>query len=128
ELRYTPDVRVRHLVDTTARPSSRIYYTFSRNAVWVALRHLPAHAAAISIARDLALMGVASARAGQLGAYRRGLADAARGRRRAPGGGRAAGGPGGGGPAPPRRRLPARRRLGRGVPARARRHLRERLI
>src|SRR5206468_2233138 len=32
ELVYTPDVRVRHMVDPTVRPSSRIYYTFTRNA------------------------------------------------------------------------------------------------
>jgi len=121
ELRYTPDVRVRHLVDTTARPSSRIYYTFSRNAVWVALRHLPAPAAAASIARDLALMGVASARAGQLGAYRRGLADAARGARAALRTRRVLA-------ASTRRRLAELRRLKPGVLARARRHLRERLI
>src|SRR5205814_9670305 len=78
ELVYTPDVRVRHMVDPTVRPSSRIYYTFTRNAVWVALRtHRPA-AALATIARDLALMGFASARAGQLAAFARGVVDASR--------------------------------------------------
>jgi GT2 family glycosyltransferase len=121
ELVYTPSVRVRHLVDATVRPSSRIYYTFARNAVWVALRNLPGPAAAAAIGRDLALMGFASARAGELGAYRRGLTDAVRGARAAlatrhvlsP---------------DTRARLAEIRRLRPGLVARARRHLRERLI
>src|SRR5262249_2512875 len=71
DLVYTPDVRVRHMVDPTVRPSSRIYYTFMRNAIWVALRnHRPA-AAVASIAQDLALMGTAALRAGEPGAYAR---------------------------------------------------------
>jgi GT2 family glycosyltransferase len=121
DLVYTPAVRVRHLVDASARPSSRIYYTFVRNAVWVALRNLPPAAAGAAIARDVALVGFAAARAGQLAAFRRGLADALRG-------------------APAalatrhplrhatRRRLSHIRRLKPGLVARARRHLRERLI
>jgi len=79
DLVYSPAVRVRHMVDQTVRPSSRIYYTFTRNAIWVALRtHRPA-AALVTIAKDLALMGFASARAGELGAFARGIVDAARG-------------------------------------------------
>jgi GT2 family glycosyltransferase len=121
ELVYTPEVRVHHLVDDSVRPSSRIYYTFVRNAVWVALRNLPVPAATGSIARDLALMGFASARAGQFAAYRRGLLDAVRGA-----------------PAALATRRPlahdTRARLARirslkpGLIARARRHLREQLI
>jgi GT2 family glycosyltransferase len=121
ELRYMPAVRVRHLVDQSVRPSSRIYYTFTRNAVWVALRNLPAAAAAASIARDLALMGFASARAGELGAFRRALVDAARGARAALATRR-----------PLSRETQARlrelRRLKPGLLARALRHARERLI
>jgi GT2 family glycosyltransferase len=120
-LLYTPDVRVRHLVDTTVRPSSRIYYTFARNAVWVALRNLPLPAAAASIARDLALMGFASARAGQLTAFRRALVDAARGAPAALATRRVLS------PAT-RRRLAEIRRLKPGLLARARRHIREPLI
>jgi GT2 family glycosyltransferase len=83
DLVYTPEVRVRHLVDQSMRPSSRIYYTFTRNAIWVALRnHRPVDAAR-SIALDLALMGFAAARAGEIRAYVRGIADAVRGRRAA---------------------------------------------
>src|SRR5882672_6565935 len=78
DLVYSPAVRVRHMVDPTVRPSSRIYYTFTRNAIWVALRtHRPA-AALATIAKDLALMGFASARAGQLAAFARGVVDASR--------------------------------------------------
>jgi GT2 family glycosyltransferase len=121
ELIYSPAVRVRHLVDGSVRPSSRIYYTFTRNAIWVALRNLPPALAAWSIAKDVSLMGVASARAGELGAYRRAIADAISGARTALGSRRAIG------PAT-RRRLRQLHRLKPGVLARVRRHLREPLI
>ncbi|HET7340913.1 MAG TPA: glycosyltransferase [Methylomirabilota bacterium] len=121
ELRYSPAVRVRHMVDATVRPSSRIYYTFTRNALWVALRNLPLPAAAASMAKDLALMGFASARAGELGAYRRGIADAVRGARPALATRRAIA-PG------TRARLREIRRFKPGLLARALRHAREQLI
>jgi GT2 family glycosyltransferase len=121
DLVYMPDVRVRHMVDPTVRPSSRIYYMYTRNALWVALRNHSGARALRSIAQDLALMGFAAARAGELGAYRRGIADAGRGARaalatRAPLS-RAA-----------YARLDAVRRLKPGVLARIRRHASERLI
>lgn len=81
DLVYTPAVRVRHMVDPTVRPSSRIYYTFTRNAIWVALRNHRRGRAVRSIVQDLALMGFAALRAGELGAYRRAIVDAARGAR-----------------------------------------------
>lgn len=121
DLVYTPEVRVIHLCEPSARPSSRIYYTFMRNAVWVALRnHRPGRAAA-SILQDLALMGFTAARAGHLGAWARGLRDAWRGRHaalatRAPLGPDAYA------------RLDAVCRLRPPLPARILRHLRERLI
>jgi len=75
DLVYTPEIRVRHLVEPSVRPSSRIYYTFTRNGLWVALRnHRPARAAA-SIAQDLAFMGFCAARAVELRAYARGVRD-----------------------------------------------------
>lgn len=121
DLVYTPDVRVRHLVDPSVRPSSRIYYTFTRNAVWVALRNYPPATAAASVARDLALMGFAAARAGELAAYRRGLVDAVRGAGRALA------------TRQPLSRITARRlrrirALKPGIAARVARHVRERLI
>jgi GT2 family glycosyltransferase len=76
---YTPDVRVQHMVATSVRPSDRIYYTFVRNAIWVALRNHSAGRAAASIAQDLALVAYCAARAGQTRAYLRGLRDAVRG-------------------------------------------------
>ena len=83
ELVYSPDVQVRHMVDPTVRPSSRIYYTFTRNAIWVALRSYRARAAAASIARDMLLMAYTAARAGELRAWARGVVDAVRGSHRA---------------------------------------------
>jgi GT2 family glycosyltransferase len=121
ELVYTPDVRVRHMVDPTVRPSSRIYYTFTRNAVWVALRNHRGARACRSIVQDLALMGFAALRAGQLGAYRRALVDAARGARQALGTRAPLS-------ADAYARLDAVRALKPGILARVRRHARERLI
>jgi hypothetical protein len=121
DLVYTPDVRVRHMVDPSVRPSGRIYYTYARNAVWVALRNHRSARALRSIVQDLALMGFAALRAGELGAYRRALVDAARGAgaalaTRSPLSSAAY------------RRLRAVRALEPGVLARIRRHARERLI
>ena len=121
ELVYSPAVRVRHMVDDSVRPSSRIYYTFTRNTIWVALRNMPPAMAAYSIAKDLALMGFASARAGHLAAYRRGITDAVKGARAALASrqpiSRAT-----------RRRLGGIHRFKPGVLARIRRHVREPLI
>ena len=83
ELIYSPAVKVRHLVDPSVRPSSRIYYTFTRNAIWVALRNHRVAPAVRTIAQDLALMGFAALRAGELGAYARGVRDAIAGARAA---------------------------------------------
>jgi GT2 family glycosyltransferase len=121
ELVYTPAVRVRHLVDPTVRPSSRIYYTYTRNAVWVALRNHRRSRALASIAQDLALMGFAAARAGELAAYGRALVDAARGARAALDTRAALS-------AEAYARLATIRALKPGIVSRIRRHARERLI
>ena len=121
DLVYSPAVRVRHMVDSTVRPSSRIYYTFTRNAIWVALRtHRPA-AALATIAKDLALMGFASARAGQLAAFARGIVDASRDAGQALRTRRAMS-------RETARRLRAIRALKPSIASRAWRHARERLI
>jgi GT2 family glycosyltransferase len=121
DLLYSPAVRVRHMVDDSVRPSSRIYYTFTRNAIWVALRNQPPAAAVASIAKDVALMGVSAARAGEIGAFGRGIADAVRG---------AGGALATRRPLSPatRARLRQVRALKPGVLARIARHLRERPI
>jgi GT2 family glycosyltransferase len=83
ELIYSPTVKVRHLVDPSVRPSGRIYYTFTRNAIWVALRNHRLGPAVRTIAQDLLLMGFAAARAGELRAFARGVRDAVGGVREA---------------------------------------------
>ena len=121
DLVYTPEIRVRHLVEPSVRPSSRIYYTFTRNALWVALRnHQPARAS-VSILQDLALMGVCATRAGELRAYARGVRDGLRGARAA----LASRSPLS---ADAYARLRTAHAYRPGVVARALRHLRERLI
>lgn len=83
DLVYTPTVKVRHMVDPSVRPSGRIYYTFTRNAIWIALRNHRFGPAARTIAQDLALMGFAAVRAGEVAAYVRGVCDALAGARAA---------------------------------------------
>ena len=113
-----PSARFRQ---ATARPSSRIYYTFTRNAIWVALRSLRPRDAVGAVARDLALMGFAAARAGEMGAWTRGVVDAARGAPQALASRRAMS-------KATARRLRTVRALKPSLLARAVRHVRERLI
>jgi GT2 family glycosyltransferase len=121
DLVYSPTVRVRHMVDPTVRPSSRIYYTFTRNAIWVALRTQRLGDAARSIGRDLALMAFAATRAGEVGAWCRGVVDGVRGARRALRTRQAMS-------KTTAQRLRALRALKPSIVARAARHARERLI
>jgi GT2 family glycosyltransferase len=121
DLVYSPSVHVQHLVDPTVRPSSRIYYTFTRNAMWVALRTQRPPDAACAIVRTLALMGFAAARAGEVGAWCRGVIDGVRGARHALATRQ-------GMSAATARRLRVIRALNPSLAARAARHLRERLI
>lgn len=83
ELLYAPRLQVTHLVSSEARPSSRIYYTYTRNAIWVSLRNHRPLDGARAIARDLALMAFAAARAGEWKSYSRGVRDGLAGWRRA---------------------------------------------
>lgn len=78
-LLYSPRVKVTHLISPDARPSSRIYYTFTRNSIWVSLRNHRPLAAAKAIANDMALMAFASLRRGYLTVYLRAIRDAVRG-------------------------------------------------
>jgi GT2 family glycosyltransferase len=83
DILYAPEIAITHLVSPEARPSSRIYYTFTRNGIWVSLRNHRAWPATVAIARDLALMAFSSARAGHWGSYIRGVRDALAGRKAA---------------------------------------------
>lgn len=121
DLLYSPRVRVTHLVAAEARPSSRIYYTFTRNAIWVALRNRRGLDAARPIGRDLALMAFTSARAGEFRGYVRGLRDGLVGVPRALATRRPMS-------RATSRRLRHIRRLAPGLLAKVRRHLEERLI
>jgi GT2 family glycosyltransferase len=121
ELLYWPQVSVRHLVSSEARPSTRIYYTFTRNSLWIAMRNHRVGSMLLAMTKDLGLMGFSSLRAGQGGAYVRAIADAIGGAREALGSRR------------PLRTETYRhlRRIGSGRPrllSRIGRHLRERPI
>lgn len=73
EILYSPKIAVRHLVSVEARPSSRIYHTFTRNAVWLAIRNHRLGPATRAVALDLALMAFSSLRARQGRTFVRGL-------------------------------------------------------
>ena len=75
ELIYSPQIRVTHLISNESRPPSRIYYNFTRNSIWLAIRHHRPWPAARAVAYDLGLMAFSSIRAGQAPSYLRGLAD-----------------------------------------------------
>jgi GT2 family glycosyltransferase len=83
DLVYSPEIRVQHLVESSARPSSRIYYTFTRNAIWVALRNHRAAPATVVLAQSLAMMAFCALRAGHVGPWARGVIDGVRGARAA---------------------------------------------
>lgn len=85
DLLYSPAIQVTHLVSAEARPAARIYYTFARNAIWVALRNHRPLAAASAILKDLALMAFSSIRAGHGREFLRGLKDGLAGLPRAVG-------------------------------------------
>jgi len=121
ELLYWPGVSVRHLVSEEARPSARIYHTFTRNSLWIALRQHRIAPAALAIAKDLALMGVSSLRAAEPLAFLRGLTEAILGSRKALATRRPMA-------AATYRRLREIRRHAPGVVAKVRRHLAERPI
>jgi GT2 family glycosyltransferase len=83
EILYSPTVRVRHLRSREARGSSRIYYTFTRNSMWIAMRHHRMRSMALALAGDLALMAFTAGRAGESKAFLRGVRDGVAGARRA---------------------------------------------
>ena len=83
DLLYSPSVCVTHLASATARPPTRIYYSFTRNSIWVALRNHRPLAASRAITKDMALMAFSSARAGQWRSYLKGLRDGFGGMRKA---------------------------------------------
>lgn len=120
-LLYTPRVHVTHLVSPAARSSSRIYYTFTRNAIWVSLRNHRPLAALQAIAKDMSLMAFSSVRAGHWQSYVQGLWDGLQGVPQALATRS---------PLPPAayRRLRHLRRLEPGVLAKTLRHWRERPI
>ena len=121
DLVYTPEVRVQHVVESSVRPSSRIYYTYTRNAIWVVLRnHRHAPGAGI-LAQNLAMMAFCAVRAGEARTWVRGVIDGVRGARAALASRRAL--------APDAyARLRELQRFRPSVVARIKRHVRERLI
>jgi GT2 family glycosyltransferase len=78
DLAYWPDVSVTHLASAEARPSSRIYYTFTRNGILVALRNHRPLQALLEIAKTVALMAFAAGRARHWGSFLSGVAAAVR--------------------------------------------------
>lgn len=71
-IRYTPEVGVRHLMSPEAR-SSRPYFLFTRNYIWIAYRDYPKWLALKFLAFRLAMMAYFAARTRNLWSFFRGV-------------------------------------------------------
>lgn len=72
---YRPRITVRHMHSPQARPSSRPFYFYTRNYIWIAARNYnPVHALGY-LGEKLAMMAWFSARSRHLPAFVRGLRD-----------------------------------------------------
>jgi GT2 family glycosyltransferase len=82
-IRYTPHIRVRHLMSAETRTPDRPYYFFTRNYIWIACKDYPPLAGFAYLAWKLSMMLYFSIRCRHLKAYFRGLIDGVRGIARA---------------------------------------------
>ena len=80
-IRYTPEVRVRHLMSPEAR-SSRPYFLFTRNYIWIAYKDYPAWLDLRFLAFRLTMMAYFAARTGHLWSFVTGIWEGIRGCRR----------------------------------------------
>lgn len=78
-IRYTPHIRVRHLMSAETRTPERPYYFFTRNYIWIACKNYPPVAGFSYLLWKLSMMLYFSIRTRHLKAYLRGLSDGVRG-------------------------------------------------
>jgi GT2 family glycosyltransferase len=70
---YTPEIKVRHLMSAEARSSSRSYFLFTRNYVWIAYKDYPLWAGLCFLIFRLAMMAYFARRAREWGNFFKGL-------------------------------------------------------
>lgn len=70
---YTPEIRVRHLMSPEARSTSRPYFLFTRNYIWIAYKNYPLLAAVRFATFRMAMMTYFALRTGHLNSFLRGL-------------------------------------------------------
>jgi len=70
---YTPEIKVRHLMSAEARSSSRSYFLFTRNYVWITYKDYPIWAGLCFLTFRLAMMAYFAHRAKEWDNFSRGL-------------------------------------------------------
>ncbi|MFZ0745161.1 MAG: glycosyltransferase family 2 protein [Terracidiphilus sp.] len=70
---YTPEIKVRHLMSAEARSSSRSYFLFTRNYVWIAYKDYPFWAGLRFVIFRMAMMAYFACRAREWGNFFTGL-------------------------------------------------------
>ena len=79
---YTPEIKVRHLMSPEARSSSRPYFLFTRNYIWIAFKNYPVWSGLRFVSFRLAMMAYFALRTGHLSTFVRGVWDGICGCRR----------------------------------------------
>jgi GT2 family glycosyltransferase len=70
---YTPEIKVRHLMSAEARSSSRSYFLFTRNYIWITYKDYPFWAGFCFLTFRLAMMAYFAGRAKEWGNFSKGL-------------------------------------------------------
>ncbi len=70
---YVPDVKVRHLMSAEARSSSRSFFLFTRNYIWIAFKDYPFWAGLRFVVFRLAMMAYFAMRANEVRNFFRGV-------------------------------------------------------
>lgn len=69
---YSPKIKVHHLMSAEARSSSRSYFLFTRNYIWIAFKDYPIWAGIRFLSFRMAMMAYFSLREGQLSSFVKG--------------------------------------------------------
>lgn len=69
---YSPEIKVRHLMSAETRSSSRSYFLFTRNYIWIAYKDYPIWEGIQFLSFRLAMMTYFSVREGQLSSFFKG--------------------------------------------------------
>jgi GT2 family glycosyltransferase len=76
---YAPEVQVRHLMSPEARSSSRPYFLFTRNYIWIGYKDYPLLSGLRFVSFRLAMMAYFALRTGNLSSFIKGIWEGVRG-------------------------------------------------